>query len=39
MGEPSQVASLAEWILEPENDWITGQTIGLDGGLSSVLTK
>ncbi|MGD9715267.1 MAG: SDR family NAD(P)-dependent oxidoreductase, partial [Thermomicrobiales bacterium] len=38
-GEPEQVASLAEWLLQPENDWITGQVIGLDGGLSRLLAR
>ena len=36
LGEPEQVASLAAWLLDPRNDWITGQVIGLDGGLSRV---
>jgi len=39
LGEPGHVASLAAWLLEPENDWITGQVIGVDGGLSRVLAK
>jgi NAD(P)-dependent dehydrogenase (short-subunit alcohol dehydrogenase family) len=34
LGEPEHVASLAKWLLDPQNDWITGQVIGLDGGLS-----
>ncbi|MGE3777064.1 MAG: SDR family NAD(P)-dependent oxidoreductase, partial [Pirellulaceae bacterium] len=33
LGEPEQVASLVEWLLDEENDWITGQVIGIDGGL------
>lgn len=36
LGEPEHVASLAAWLLAAENDWITGQVIGLDGGLSRV---
>jgi 3-oxoacyl-[acyl-carrier protein] reductase len=36
LGEPEQVASLAAWLLDAGNDWITGQVIGLDGGLSRV---
>ena len=39
LGEPEQVASLAEWLLDPENHWITGQVIGIDGGLGHVLPK
>lgn len=38
-GEPEQIASLVAWLLDPANDWITGQVIGLDGGLSRVVPK
>lgn len=39
LGEPEQVASLASWLLDGENDWITGQVIGIDGGLGHVLPR
>jgi len=39
LGEPEQVASLAEWLLDAENNWITGQVIGIDGGLGHVLPR
>lgn len=39
LGEPRDVASLIVWLLEPENSWITGQVIGIDGGLGSVLRR
>lgn len=39
LGEPDQVASLIEWLLRPDNDWITGQVIGVDGGLGSLLPR
>jgi NAD(P)-dependent dehydrogenase (short-subunit alcohol dehydrogenase family) len=39
LGEPGQVASLVDWLLQPENDWITGQVIGVDGGRSALRTK
>jgi NAD(P)-dependent dehydrogenase (short-subunit alcohol dehydrogenase family) len=39
LGEPNQVASLAAWLLEEENDWITGQTLGVDGGLARVAPR
>jgi 3-oxoacyl-[acyl-carrier protein] reductase len=39
LGEPQQVASLVEWLLGTENNWITGQVIGLDGGLGHVLPR
>lgn len=39
LGEPEQVASLAAWLLDPTNDWITGQVIGIDGGLGHLLPR
>lgn len=38
-GTPEEVASAITWLLNPENKWITGQTIGVDGGLSSVVPR
>ncbi|MFG0255174.1 MAG: SDR family NAD(P)-dependent oxidoreductase, partial [Rhodopirellula sp. JB053] len=31
LGEPSDVASLIAWLLSPEQTWITGQDIAVDG--------
>ena len=39
LGEPEHVASLAAWLLDDENNWITGQVIGVDGGLGHVLPR
>ena len=39
LGEPEQVASLVTWLVDPENNWITGQVIGIDGGLGHVLPR
>jgi 3-oxoacyl-[acyl-carrier protein] reductase len=39
LGEPEHVASLVDWLLNPENSWITGQVIGIDGGLGHVLSR
>ena len=39
LGEPDKVASLVSWLLDSENDWITGQVIGIDGGLGHVLAR
>lgn len=39
LGEPEQVASLVAWLIDPENHWITGQVIGIDGGLGHVLPR
>ncbi len=36
LGEPEQIVSLIAWLIAPENHWITGQVIAVDGGLSSV---
>ena len=36
LGEGKDIASLAKFLLSPENSWITGQIIGVDGGRSSV---
>lgn len=35
-GKPENVASAIAWLLDPENDWITGQVLGVDGGLGTV---
>ena len=36
IGEPQDVASALEWLLSPEQGWVTGQVLGIDGGLASV---
>jgi NAD(P)-dependent dehydrogenase (short-subunit alcohol dehydrogenase family) len=36
LGEPEDVASAIAFLLDPANNWITGQVIGIDGGLGSV---
>jgi 3-oxoacyl-[acyl-carrier protein] reductase len=36
IGKPDQVASAIVWLLDPENDWVTGQVLGVDGGLGTV---
>jgi NAD(P)-dependent dehydrogenase (short-subunit alcohol dehydrogenase family) len=39
LGEPADVASAIVWLLGPEAEWVTGQVIGVDGGLSRVRTR
>ena len=39
LGEVDQVTSLAAWLLDPRHHWMTGQVIGLDGGLGHVLPR
>ena len=36
IGKPEHIASAIAWLLDPENDWVTGQVLGVDGGLGSV---
>lgn len=36
IGEPGDVASAIEWLLLPTQTWVTGQVIGIDGGLGDV---
>lgn len=39
LGEPQDVARTIEFLLAPQNNWITGQVLGVDGGLGSVLPR
>ncbi|KTD32927.1 2-deoxy-D-gluconate 3-dehydrogenase [Legionella nautarum] len=39
IGEPSDIARAILFFLNPENNWITGQVLSVDGGLSSVRPK
>lgn len=39
LGEPDDIAAAIRWLLSPESSWVTGQTIGVDGGLSSLLPR
>ena len=39
IGEPEEVASAIRWFLDPQQSWVTGQVIAVDGGLSSVQAR
>ena len=39
LGEPDDVASALAWLVAPENAWVTGQVLGVDGGLGTVRTR
>ena len=39
IGEPEEVASAIAWLLDPEQSWVTGQVLGVDGGLGSVRAR
>lgn len=34
IGQPNDIANAIAFLLDPDNDWITGQIIAIDGGLS-----
>ena len=39
VGEPADVAGAIDWLLGPESSWVTGQVLGVDGGLATVRTR
>ena len=39
VGEPDDVAACVAWLLDPATTWVTGQIVGIDGGLGSVRAK
>ena len=39
IGEPAEVASAICWLLDAEQSWVTGQVIGIDGGLGHVQAR
>ena len=38
-GHPEDIARAIVFLLNPENNWITGQILAVDGGLSKVRPK
>ncbi len=39
IGAASDIASAAAWLVDPRNNWITGQILRVDGGLSTVRAR
>jgi NAD(P)-dependent dehydrogenase (short-subunit alcohol dehydrogenase family) len=39
LGTPDDVASALAWLLDPAQAWVTGQILGVDGGLATVRPK
>ncbi len=36
LGQPEDVASAISWFLNPRQSWVTGQILGVDGGLAHI---
>lgn len=36
LGRPGDIAAAIQWLLDANNDWITGQVLTVDGGLSRI---
>ena len=39
LGEPEDVAAAVCWLLGPDSSWVTGQVLGVDGGLGMLKTR
>lgn len=39
IGRPEDIASAIAWLVNPENSWVTGQVLGVDGGLGTVRAR
>lgn len=36
IGTPEDVSSAIDWLLSSESSWVTGQVVGIDGGLGAI---
>lgn len=39
LGTPEEIAAAISFLLDPTNDWITGQVLAIDGGLSTLVPR
>jgi NAD(P)-dependent dehydrogenase (short-subunit alcohol dehydrogenase family) len=39
LGEPKDVASAITWLLDPAQSWVTGQVLGVDGGITAARAR
>lgn len=36
LGQPEDIASAIAWLLDPQQRWVTGQVLGVDGGIGTL---
>lgn len=39
LGQPEDIASAIVWLIDDEQSWVTGQILGVDGGLAQLKTQ
>lgn len=39
VGDPADVAAAIDWLRGPDSAWVTGQVLGIDGGLATVRSR
>ncbi|GAC1469842.1 MAG: hypothetical protein NVSMB9_14180 [Isosphaeraceae bacterium] len=39
IGAPEDVASAIAWLLDPKQGWVTGQILGVDGGMANLRSR
>ena len=39
VGTPDDVAAAIDWLVDPASSWVSGQVIGVDGGLAALRPK
>jgi NAD(P)-dependent dehydrogenase (short-subunit alcohol dehydrogenase family) len=39
LGEPDEIAAALAWLLDPAQSWVTGQVLGVDGGLATARSR
>ena len=39
IGQPNDITKCLSWLLSDESDFVTGQTINIDGGMNNINTR
>ena len=39
LGKPEDIASAIDWLVDDEQSWVSGQVLGVDGGLATMKTR